>query len=193
MLAAAGFAGQVWIFDAATGRPLWRWNAPSEDVRALAFSPDGRGLAAAGRSGTIRVWDASTGKVRGDLEGHQRRVRALAYSPDGARLVSAGEEQSIRLWDVSRLGDLKTLPVRPGVVLSLAFCGPERVAAGGSDNVIRIWDLSTGTEQLRLLGHTGSVSALVWDTRAEVLVSGSFDTTVRFWPLRTNMDAISRR
>jgi mitogen-activated protein kinase organizer 1 len=88
---------------------------------------------------------------------------------------------------------LETLPARPGVVLSLVFCGPDRLAAGGSDDLIRVWDLTTRSEQLRLVGHTGSVSALVWDAQAELLVSGSFDTTVRLWPLRSTTDVISRR
>jgi WD40 repeat protein len=67
------------------------------------------------------------------------------------------------------------------------------LAAGGSDDLIRVWDLATRSEQLRLVGHTGSVSALAWDSQAEVLISGSFDTTVRLWLLRSNMDVISRR
>ena len=70
-----------------------------------------------------------------------------------------------------------------GTVLSLAFCGPAKLAAGGSDNLIRLWDLATRSEQYRLVGHTGSVTTLVWDAEASVLVSGSFDTTVRFWRL----------
>ena len=62
-----------------------------------------------------------------------------------------------------------------------------------SDHSVRLWDLATSTEQFRLVGHTGSVATLAWNPGADVLVSGSFDTTVRFWPLRdTAMDTASR-
>ena len=108
-------------------------------------------------------------------------------------MASAGEELSIRLWNASTAAALTVLPARPGRVLSLVFCGSQRLAAGGSDDLIRIWDLPTQSEQLRLVGHTGSVSALVWDSQAKVLISGSFDTTVRLWPLRSNIEVISRR
>ena len=68
------------------------------------------------------------------------------------------------------------------------------MAAGGSDNLIRLWDLSARTDQLELVGHTGSVTALVWDARTDQLVSGSFDTTVRFWQLKdSSIETASRR
>jgi WD40 repeat protein len=68
--------------------------------------------------------------------------------------------------------------------LALSFCGPGLLAAGGSDNVIRIWDLASGKEQSQLVGHTGSVTTLAWDTKSSTLISGSFDTTIRFWQLK---------
>jgi WD40 repeat protein len=45
------------------------------------------------------------------------------------------------------------------------------------------------------VGHTGSVSALAWDSPAGVLISGSYDTTVRVWQLSSQGTAIlsSRR
>jgi mitogen-activated protein kinase organizer 1 len=59
------------------------------------------------------------------------------------------------------------------------------LAAGDSYNTIRLWDLSTGRTLYRMVGHTGSVTTLAWDAEAEVLISGSFDTTVRVWPLES--------
>jgi WD40 repeat protein len=45
----------------------------------------------------------------------------------------------------------------------------------------------------RLVGHTGSVTALVWDAAEQVLISGSFDTTVRVWPLKVQGTPIVSR
>ena len=47
--------------------------------------------------------------------------------------------------------------------------------------MIRIWDVSQRRLISQLTGHTGSVAAL--DANQTWLVSGSFDTTVRLWPL----------
>ena len=57
---------------------------------------------------------------------------------------------------------------------------------GASDNTIRIWDLKSGREETRLLGHTGSVSSLDYQPRSGVLISAAFDTSIRLWtPLAT--------
>jgi WD40 repeat protein len=60
------------------------------------------------------------------------------------------------------------------------------VAAGGSDNLDRIWSLSQGRQTAELVGHTGSVAALAWDSATSTLASGSYDTTVRLWSLKTS-------
>jgi WD40 repeat protein len=47
--------------------------------------------------------------------------------------------------------------------------------------VIRIWDLGQRELISQLRGHQGSVVAL--DSNDRWLVSGSFDATVKIWPL----------
>ena len=76
-----------------------------------------------------------------------------------------------------------TLPARPGKVMALTWCGADRLAAGGSDNTIRVWEPSTQREVARLAGHTGSVSTLVFHGGEGQLISGSYDTTVRLWAM----------
>jgi WD40 repeat protein len=74
-----------------------------------------------------------------------------------------------------------TLPARPGKIMCLVYCAADRLATGGSYNTIRIWDTASGGEILQLAGHTGSVTTLVYDPGNQRLISGSYDTTVRFW------------
>lgn len=183
LLAAAGFDEKVRVFDGRTGEQVRVLDGPGKDLRALAFSPDGRRLAAAGRSGGIRIWSAADGARQRDLDGHRRRVHALVYSPDGGTLASAGEERVVLLWDAATGAALGPLPELPAPVASLAFCGDDRLAAGAADNKLRVFGLTARTVQRELPGHTGTVAALAWDASRGTLVSGGFDTTVRFWRL----------
>ena len=177
-LAAAGFGEELHIFDVAAGESRLRLSSPCRDMRAVAFSADRQLLAAGGRNGLVRLWSLADGPVLQEYAAHNQRIRGLAFSPDASTLVSCGEDGMIR---VSRLDGAESYVLNcPGAkVMSLAFCGPDQLATGGSDNLIRIWDMNTRSEIARLDGHTGSVVTLVYS--GNTLVSAGYDTTVRVW------------
>jgi WD40 repeat protein len=151
-------------------------------------------MAAAGRAGVVRLWDIDAGRLVGDVQVSTRRICALAYSPDGKFLAAAGQQRIVRLLNAATGKPMADLPERPGVVLTLCFCGPNLLASAGSGNVIHIWDLTTGAEQRRLVGHTGSITTLVMDQHTQTLISGSYDTTVRLWDLKDqNQEKLTQR
>ena len=151
-------------------------------------------MAAAGRAGVVRIWDSRSGRPLADVPASTRRICALAYSPDGKLLAAAGQQRIVRLLDAASGSPLADLPQRPGEVLALCFCGPRTLASAGSGNVIHLWDLSTGQERRRLVGHTGSITTLVLDRHTETLISGGYDTTVRLWNLKDqDKEKVTRR
>jgi WD40 repeat protein len=62
--------------------------APTRDVSAVAFSPDGAMLATAGADGTIRFWEISSRRLLRSWEGKAERVLSLSFSPDATFLAS---------------------------------------------------------------------------------------------------------
>ena len=193
-LAAAGFADKVWVFDADQGKLLRELPAPGADIRAITFSPDGTRMAAAGRAGIVRIWDAASGQPLSDVRVSSRRICALAYSPDGKLLAAAGQQRIVRLLDSSSGKPLADLPERPGEIMAICFCGPDTLASAGSGDVIHLWDLALRKERCELIGHTGSITTLVFNRSAETLISGSYDTTVRLWDVkRRSEERITKR
>lgn len=55
------------------------------------------------------------------------------------------------------------------------------VATAGSDDVVRIWDATSGEPLLELAGHTDNVRGFAYSTDGELLVSTSSDNTARMW------------
>jgi WD40 repeat protein len=97
LLALAGPAGSVHVWDVLAGKELTVFRGHAGGVNALAFAPDGKTLASAGDDTTALVWDATRiarparpakALPPGDLEA---RWRALAGSDAAGAFAAAGD------------------------------------------------------------------------------------------------------
>ncbi len=125
-------------------------------ITALAWSPDSRRLAAGGRAHSFRVWDARTWKAVGAWVALESPVHALAFSPDGLLLASGHGRD----------------PENDSIEV-----------AGPKDLVVRLWDLATEKEALRLDGHRSNVRALAFSPAGSTLASGDVHGGLRIWNL----------
>ena len=57
------------------------------------------------------------------------------------------------------------------------------LASGGWDKTVRVWELGTWRELLRLDGHLGGVNAVCFSSDGKKLASGGEDTTVLVWQM----------
>ena len=67
-----------------------------------------------------------------------------------------------------------------------------RLATGGRDGAVWLWDVARGEEVVRLPGHRSYVWSLAFCPDGATLASGSGDTTVRMWdtaPLKPRYEA----
>ncbi|MCZ6794816.1 MAG: hypothetical protein O7J95_14505 [Planctomycetota bacterium] len=107
-------------------------------------------------------------------------VRKLAISADGQRLAAAGDDRVVRLWGVADGQPLGTAP-RGAEITALAFLDPGRLAVGGADGAIKIWESESGKFSADLTGHDGAVLALGLSADGAQLASAGADGTVRVW------------
>lgn len=73
----------------------------SEQINALAFSPDSQLLGMGYRTGKIIIWKWETRTRVKTFTGHQDWVSSLAFSPNGAWLASASWDRTVKIWDNS--------------------------------------------------------------------------------------------
>ena len=81
------------------------WQASTETVQCIQYSPDGQYIVIAGSDQTIRIWHVATQQlVHSFVEGS--KVFDVAFGPDGNTLVS-GSDTRVAVWDTSFLGQSK--------------------------------------------------------------------------------------
>ncbi|SEN02997.1 WD domain-containing protein, G-beta repeat-containing protein [Stigmatella aurantiaca] len=174
---------QLWSSDGSApdvlpGHTGWVW--------ALAALPGGW-LASASEDGTVRLWRTSRPHETLSSVPAGAPVRALAVLPDG-RLVSGQATGELTLWQPSfsphpTLQALHTQRVHTGAVCALAPVSGGQLASGGEDDGIHLTRLPDFT-QLSRHPHADFVRGLAV-LPGNLLVSASYDTTVRLWPVES--------
>jgi WD40 repeat protein len=186
LLAASGTNSTVRIFIVKTREQLGPEFSlgKNEDIYSLAFSPDARYLAC-GTAGTkIHILEAPSLKRVNELKAHTSIVGCLAFDRAGKKLVSSADSH-IRVWSFPDCGLAADLPGQQGMVGDLAF-SPDglRLASGGTDHTVRLWNLANPGAPilLRLLhGHRGAVTSVLFSSDGNQLYTGSDDGTVKVW------------
>jgi len=201
LIASAGWSRAVSVWNCKAGKLSHRLrgilHGHKKWVDSIAFSPDGTILASGGQDAKIKIWDLSSGKCRHTLEGHSGHVNALAFSRDGRLLASGSSDHRVLIWNMNEdstspiLENRHSLPVT-AVAFSpsgnfLASASGDTSAGPGAHHThmtdgIKIWNMDSGTER-NLLGHSGLVSTLQFAIDEDLLVSTSWDGTIRIWSI----------
>ena len=107
----------------------------------------------------MKVWDSATGKELFSLKGHTKSVHERGVQPRRpAPGVGSDDEDGEDLGQRDRQGAVLARRPYRMVITSVAFSPDgQRLASGGGDKTVKIWDSATGKELFSLKGHTGAV------------------------------------
>jgi WD40 repeat protein len=182
--------GKLHLRQTETTRLLWpsRQAHPSNYLRALVFSGDGKHLYSGGgrvppggkpslEVGAIRVWDAATGQPAGGaLRGHTQEVQSLALSHDGTQLLSGAggadrRDCTVRLWDLVDHKESKRFEGHKAPVTSVAFAPDGKWFASASHGQMILWDPGATPGKGRRVLPTRGTRALAFVGERQVVTA----------------------
>jgi WD40 repeat protein/transcriptional regulator with XRE-family HTH domain len=192
LIATAGTGDRtVRLWEATTGQ-LRRVLQYADTVNSVAFSPDGTRLATgtgqeldANSEGRVVISDVSTGKELSELSSDiPGGVAAAAFSPDGTRMAGAVYlAGQVIVWDLSTGRELQRF-TQSLALLSVAFSPDGKwLAAAGTDQIARIYDLASGRELFSLASHNLGIACVAFGPDGKRLATANSDGTASVWDL----------
>ena len=185
----------VKLFDAQTGKEVKSFTDKfyANCGEAIALSPDGKLVAYGAKDAALGLWEPATGRKRileSPTDDSVRQAANVAlFSPDGTVLAVVRGNQ-ILLIDPKEATELRRMTSngRDGLfdsINSLAF-SPDgrRLASGGTDATVRIWEVASGAPLSTLTGHTGPMRGIAFSPNGKLLATTG-DQTTRLWNAET--------
>lgn len=188
LIATASLDRDVKLWDATTYKEVKTMVGHTDYVSSIVFSPDGKRLLSGSYDGTARLWDVDSGKQISEMKGYRGLVMQACYSHDGKLIAAAGRDGTggdamVRIYDAANGDFWFSLRGHRTRVESVAFSpNGKLIATGGSDKTIRLWDVASGAELLKL-SQDGAVRAVLFAPDNRHLATGCDDKTVKLWDL----------
>jgi serine/threonine protein kinase/WD40 repeat protein len=108
LLAAATQQGLVKVWELPSGREVQEFRARSQNVFALAFSPDGRRLVTAGEGdGALRLWDVGTWQELITLRRPGVTLDGVGFIRDGNQLTALTPQGELHCWRVPSFEEIE--------------------------------------------------------------------------------------
>ncbi|KAI3906412.1 hypothetical protein MKW92_039414 [Papaver armeniacum] len=117
-------------------------------------------------------------------------ISSLCFSPKADYLVATSWDNQVNCWEIRRLGATTESVARATVELDLPdLCSAWKddgmaVFSGGCDKMVKVWPLMSGREPLAVGLHDGPVKEIAWIPDMNLLATGSWDKTLRYWDLK---------
>jgi WD40 repeat protein/serine/threonine protein kinase len=198
LVATAGEAGTIRVWDPHTGRTWLILAGHQGAVHQVVFHPEGSVLASAGADGTVRLWIVPPGVLEqlrrpswlpplvptiakplvlspaltltdGDID---KDVRCVAFSPDGRQLVSGSDDGMLRWWNLT---GWRPIPADIAAFGGLGATATMLTQANQSPEARPVW------VQRRFFAHKGGVYCLAFSHNGEILASGGHDQLAKIW------------
>ncbi|KAF0244918.1 MAG: WD40 repeat-containing [Planctomycetota bacterium] len=141
------------------------------EVRAAAFSPDGKVLATAGERGVVRLWDGESGEGLRSLKGLPDPVSAVSFSRTGKFVVASDDTGAIRRWEAGSGKERKPASLRAGLRALAHDPRNDLLACGGGNSLMEVLALPSFDREERynidkagfLIGNNeGNLEALAY-------------------------------
>ncbi|CZR60545.1 related to Pwp2p [Phialocephala subalpina] len=136
----------------------------------------------------LNIFSIRTRKIIKTITRFSDTARSGEIRRDGRVMVAGDDSGKIQVFDVNSRAILKTWEEHKQPVWTTKFSPTEltTLLSASDDRTVRLWDLPSGASTKTFVGHTDYVrsGSFMPGTMSNMIVTGSYDETVRLWDPR---------
>eukprot|EP00820_Chromera_velia_P023794 Cvel_45.t2-p1 / transcript=Cvel_45.t2 / gene=Cvel_45 / organism=Chromera_velia_CCMP2878 / gene_product=WD repeat-containing protein 16, putative / transcript_product=WD repeat-containing protein 16, putative / location=Cvel_scaffold5:264954-267049(+) / protein_length=575 / sequence_SO=supercontig / SO=protein_coding / is_pseudo=false len=181
----SGEDGSVRIFQMKTREMAGHLQGHTARVSRALLSADNQQVVSVGRDRTMMLWDLRTQKR---LTSHFVRgggINGVCLSPSDPNVaVTISQPREMMWWDFRSPKPTRTLVMEKeqlSIAASKSIGTRPYVAVGGSDRIVRLFDMDEGRHLVSGEAHTAGVSSLDFSADDKQIVSAGLDQTLCIW------------
>jgi WD40 repeat protein len=173
----------VTVWDLSQGHPRLRLTS-SAGQTAIAYSPNGEAILTGDLDGEATFWSTDTGAKKTTFR-CGNAISQAAFSPDGRIAAIGCLNGHIVLYDMRYQMVIQRLGGLGRGISCLAFTPDStRVLAGSGENTLRMFDVNSARQMLRLT-HSDEVRCVGLNEAGAIVATGSLNGELCLWELRT--------
>ena len=155
-------------------------NDHTSNVTSLLLLKDGR-VASCSWDNTIRIYDPSNDYHCDEVIKRESYHTTSICELDDGTIVSCSEDRSIMI------GDYTIKSAHDRTVNKVIALPNRRIASCSEDKTIKIWksNIIYSRSVKLLVGHSDSVTSILYIKEKDIMISGSLDRTIRLWNMST--------
>jgi len=146
---------------------------------------DGKHVIRTSKFGVIELFDLGSNTVVTKFDNNRTETHGLAVNLDQTLLATGGFDRTIDIWDLKQGNLINSIPAHDYSIRTLVFDKHNRIFSGGTDGVIKQWNMEH-TEPIRIFsGHSARVRTIDLSPDQTLIVSGGEDNKVMVWEIET--------
>lgn len=203
-VAAITLDGKQAIAAAGNNLKVWDWNLDGKDQffeqgkgnSLTAIASDGKLAVSTSNDNILKIWDLKTGTVNNKFIEHTAPILSVAIIQEWQRIISISNDNTLKVWNTANAELVCSLNIG-NAISNLAVSSDGSLAFTTDNSTIKVWDINNGKElytlpketrflsKLRAKKHTNSISQLAITPDNKYIISGSYDTNIIVWNLKS--------